>query len=219
MDLVSAVSQLQSEGYSQLQYDGESLGEFLLELAHQLGSPTRMRGKENIIATLLIKSKPQAHPASLSRQHGEGAFPFHTDTAHWQVPCRYVILACEDPGSPGRSTLLLPISMTSFDEQQLRILAVAPFRIKNGRQSFFGHVFSNSQTFVRFDEGCMIPANRLAFDAIAIMREVLEKSDIIEVEWKANQIAIVDNWRMLHGRSDAIQTERIPRKLLRILVG
>ena len=218
MNVENAISQVQSTGYSLMQYDGGSLEEFLITLSHQLGYPVKLRGQEKYVAKLMVTRKENAHPASLSRQHGEGAFPFHTDTAHWQRPCRYVILACESPGNPSRSTALLPISSESFDDEQLRILSVAPFRIKNGRQSFFGHILTGNQSFLRFDQGCMIPANRLAFEALAIMQGKIEKKKVIEIEWKANQVAIVDNWRVLHGRSNSTQSERIPRKLLRVLV-
>lgn len=203
-----------------MQYNGESLDEFLIAIAHRLGKAVRMRGMENYVAELVVTRKEDAHPASLSRQHGLGAFPFHTDTAHWQMPCRYVILACESPGIPSRPTELLPISSDFFDDDHRRLLSVAPFRIKNGRQSFFGHIISDGQSFLRFDEGCMIPANQLASEALATIQGRIKQkeAETISIQWNANLILIFDNWRVLHGRSNSTQFERMPRKLLRVLV-
>jgi L-asparagine oxygenase len=47
---------------------------------------------------------------TLSSRYGTEAFPFHTDTAHWDRPARYLALYCVDPGEGKRPTLYTRLS-------------------------------------------------------------------------------------------------------------
>ena len=42
-------------------------------------------------------------------------------------------------------------------------------------------------------------------------------ANLTEIEWAKNRIIIIDNWRMLHGRSNHDQAD-LRRSLLRITV-
>src|SRR5262245_17548310 len=78
----------------------------LLDIVRPLGkvrvdprSPTPVRD---------IRPQPpnSAKANTLSSRYGTDAFPFHTDTAHWDQPARYLALFCVDPGEGQRETLL-----------------------------------------------------------------------------------------------------------------
>ena len=61
------------------------------------------------------ESKDSAKTNTLSSRYGTDAFPFHTDTAHWERPARYLALYCIDAGEGHRATLLQELSTMAIE--------------------------------------------------------------------------------------------------------
>lgn len=158
-----------------------------------------------------------AKPNSLSQKFSPGEFPCHSDTAHWLTPCRFVILACLAPGAADRRTILLDTKRLSLSKAQKDLLYRAPFRIENGRNSFFGTILSKCRSFVRYDPGCMTPFANDGEYALEVYSETRWPPHIQEIRWSQGHAVVIDNWRVLHGRSGARCTDR-DRVLLRILI-
>ena len=212
--------ELQANGWTMSQVNvlgPETLAEELRGIAAQLGKPVPARRGQDVVSMLRPTQENAARPHSLSANHSTGAFPYHIDTAHWAVPCRYLILGCVDPGSGNRRTTLVDSVAMRLSRQQLALLASSPLRIVNGRHSFFSTVVRPGRPYVRYDMGCMRAVTEDGKRAIAVFRECLQSMRASEVYWRSGDILIVDNWRVLHGRSDANSAD-LNRMLMRIYV-
>lgn len=194
----------------------DSVESSMLSLAERLGSPIYSRRGGSLVDRLRPIQAEHARVASLSRYHGKGRFPFHTDTAHWLTPARYLILGCLQPGSSGRATLLTRFSDLNIDAQEASVLAEGVFLVKNGRSSWYANIVNETHEFVRFDPGCMKPATAKGGMAADVLNERLEAVRPIRIAWAEGDVLIVDNWKVLHGREGAEDDE--DRTLLRVLV-
>jgi hypothetical protein len=127
------------------------------------------------------------------------------------------MLACISPGSANRSTLLMDTWRLPMTECQSALIHSTPLRVTNGRNSFFSTILSKSRPFVRFDPGCMTATTPEGENALAVLARQ-NWSDFIEtIQWKSGKVLVIDNWRMLHGRSPADCLDP-DRKLLRISI-
>src|SRR5688572_21233349 len=61
--------------------------EQLMAVAAQLGTAVATRRGGLSCDVLQPTEKQSAKPRSLSKVHGYGEFPLHTDTGHWLTPC------------------------------------------------------------------------------------------------------------------------------------
>jgi hypothetical protein len=211
---------LREQGWTLVQ--SESVGaaafaEYVYQVAVSLGVPVAAGRRGETVSVLRPKDAGQARPRSLSAIHSLGSFPLHMDTAHWVVPCRYIVLGCDDPGDGNRMTLLLDTTGLRFNHEQRQLLAGTPLRVVNGRQSFFSTITKRGRPFVRYDPGCMRAATSDGQRALAVLSDAASAEQVSEVRWRKGRVLIIDNWRVLHGRS--IATAPDPnRTLLRVYV-
>ena len=141
----------------------------------------------------------------------------HTDSAHWVTPCRYVLLGCENSGSGNRSTLLLDWRSLCLNVEVADAIRTEPFRVVNGADSFFANVWSECTNRIRYDAGCMSPTSKAGEAFANFMLSINEHDDCVSIDWRTTKILVIDNWRMLHGRSVS-QSEDGKRILWRVLV-
>jgi hypothetical protein len=191
--------------------------EQLLTLALDLGTPVATRSNGNLCEVLAPKEARDASPNSLSGLHSSGEFPLHCDTAHWLIPCRFVILACLSPGKGDRPTFILDTLRLPLGERQSLLLRSTPLRVNNGRNSFFSTILSNARAFVRFDPGCMTAVTPKGVDALQILSKSNWPDYIEVVRWEPGTFVVIDNRRVLHGRGPS-HTVDGERKLLRISI-
>jgi hypothetical protein len=109
------------------------------------------------VEEILPQDSNVAYAGSLSQKFGLAPLPLHTDTAHWPVPCRYLVMACAEPGTEPTPTILLDSSAVSLNEREAAICRSEVFFIRNGRHSFYGSILALNRPFIRFDRGCMEP--------------------------------------------------------------
>jgi hypothetical protein len=88
---------------------------------------------------------------------------------------------------------------------------------RSGRRSRLTTILSVSGQ-IRFDQGCMAPADRTGANALRLMAELVAESEPIRVEWRAARAVVIDNWRCLHGRGTMPDGGDPGRRLLRILL-
>ena len=189
----------------------------LLSIAAQFGTPVPSRHGSALCDALVPVQSHEAKPRSLSRANSVGAFPLHADMAHWLVPCRHVVLACVSPGSTNRPTFLLDTRRLPLDKQKTSLLHSAPFRVRNGRNSFFSTILSKTRSFVRCDPGCMEATTPQGEAALKIFSKCSWPGHVEAVRWLAGAVLVIDNWRVLHGRGEAAEMDA-DRKLLRVCV-
>ncbi|SFU57720.1 hypothetical protein SAMN05216417_1081 [Nitrosospira multiformis] len=133
--------------------------EKLSAIAAKIGTPAGTRSSKSLCDTLVPITSSKAKTGSLSRIYDVGEFPLHVDTAHWPTPCHYIVLACINPGSARRGTLLMDTQNFFLEYGQAELLYTTPFRVRNGRKSFFSTIVSKGRSFVRIDPGCMTPTS------------------------------------------------------------
>lgn len=173
--------------------------------------------KKTPIQRLSPKSRSEAKCRSLSGRFGLGDFPLHCDTSHWPTPCRYVVLACEHPGSAAAPTALLGVDEVAMLPSQRALAHSAPFIVQNGRRSFFSTVFSSTRRFTRMDPGCMTPVDENGMRIMALFTYANNAKAILPILWERGDILAIDNWQFLHGRISSTQVGD-DRVLLRVLV-
>lgn len=189
----------------------------LLGYACQLGCVAPSRPNGPLVDDLRPTTTEAARPMSLSAQYGTGAFPFHTDTAHWRIPARYILLHAVRPGRGQRRTRLIDSRSLRFSSGDVELMERAVFTIRSGRNSFLGSIMSRSERFIRFDPGCMFPAAESARRAERGLVSLLRGAAEVLIDWAPGDAVIIDNWRFLHSRADAVIADE-DRLLHRVLV-
>ena len=213
-------TRLQSRGWAEFnltETTEQHLRERLITFAAQFGTPVAMRAGVEICETLKPTETRFAQTHSLSKIHSLGEFPLHVDTAHWLTPCRFLILACLSPGSGHRQTTLLDTNSLPLSHEQTSLLRSAPLRIANGRNSFFSTILAKHRPFVRFDTGCMTPVTPNGEQALDVFSINHWTNYVEAIDWHEGKVAIIDNWRILHGRGRADRLDD-DRTLLRISI-
>ncbi len=180
----------------------DELGEAMLEAAGGLGRPVPSLPGRPLVEWLSTVPERTRRP-NLTARHGSGAFPLHSDTAHWPVPARYLFLSCFEPGEAGRATLIWRFDETVFSASQLDALRREPVLFVTGRNSFYSTVLSLSRPFVRIDLGCMRAVTSAGRNVLGMLKEVLESVTPARVRWRKGELLLLDNWQVLHGRDSA----------------
>lgn len=211
------LNRLLSTGWDSYIFDGANLVGHLMDVALRLGTPTASRRKRSPLEVLTPIERKEARPSSSSRLFGIESIPLHTDTAHWVTPCRYIILGCVSPGTCGRRTILADSAQLGLHNEARQLLRDCQFRVVNGRRSFFAPVMHSDISLIRFDQACMAPIDAESRLAFRTMRRAVTEVTVDAVDWSAGRVLVVDNWRMLHGRTEPTRAGG-GRVLARVLV-
>ncbi len=207
--------QLRIEGWASLALGRiPDLPEHVTSIARTLGTIVASPGRKKI-ETISPQSEGSAPVSSLSHAYGLGALPLHTDTAHWTVPCRYIILACVEVGSVRTPTLLVDSRDASFSKDECLLLRSSIFLIKNGGRSFYTSLIDSRRDFIRIDPGCMEPISESSVTAMRLYDIERQRRRFITWDWHEGDVLVIDNWRVLHGRGNNVPSDQ-RRKLLRV---
>jgi hypothetical protein len=201
-------------GWTVCEFDGRD--DSLLDIAHNLGVPVPHKLSAPLIQSLTPRSHGSGTGKSLSKLFGMGSFPLHTDTAHWPVPARFVILA--DVGVlHDRPTLLLGRAefLAHFDPADVgHSVWKAPGPSGSFLCSLSFHTIEGFGT--RFDPVCMQPQNAAAQSVIDRFAAICPEP--IQITWKQNRLLVIDNWHVLHGRASSAMLDSGKRVLKRVLI-
>jgi L-asparagine oxygenase len=159
----------------------------------------------------------EANPNTLSSRYGLGAFPFHTDVAHWEIPARFLVLYCEIPGSGQRPTHLQDSCDWAPDVETKRAALREVWKCghTHPRLCTLGKVIGN-RFALRFDEACMTPMTNSAAACRDQLRRKIEACPILDIHWSVGDMLVLDNHRMLHarGRACAPDYDRVIKRAL-----
>jgi hypothetical protein len=210
---------LRKRGWSSITLSAEavpSLARSITRIASSLGSIVPGRGDASV-DHLSPQSSEDARAASLSRKFGYGPLPLHCDTAHWLVPCRYIVLGCVEVGSVEAPTVLLDTVVVRLSKEEHLLARSASYLVRNGRKSFYANLIDSQRSFVRIDPGCMEPVTDSSIEAMDLYRYERHQAKTVAFHWRPGDILVIDNWRVLHGRgNDSIADPK--RRLLRAYV-
>jgi L-asparagine oxygenase len=201
-DQNSIDNQLQSAGYAFL--PAHLAGESSEDVARSIGA-TIWVGKGGTVQQLKPRLESDAYPTTYSGIFGSHIFPLHTDLAHWRFPPRFLLLRCV-AGYDAVATLLID-GAGIIDNVDPIVLSRALVRPRRRVEGIFPllRLYDRQQAdrgLLRWDEVFIQPASRAGEIGVERFRECLARTSPISVSL-ANQgdTLIIDNWRMLHGRS------------------
>ncbi len=195
-----------------IQIDGVDSELALMKMAQRIGDPVPSPSGE-LIKCITPRICDDAHPGTLSHRFGTGTLPFHTDTAFWAVPARYLVFRVL--GDFRRRTHI--VSFRSIvDEALTDLVSYSIWLAKTPRSAFYCSMRVQKIGF-RYDGNCMQPVNDSAKAVKVAIETALNTCSSYPINWKAGRVVIVDNWRVLHARGDAPKDEG-PRTLERIYV-
>lgn len=178
---------------------------------------TRAVGRAGALEEVVQPQAPDAaHPRSLSARYGLDVLPLHAELSHRPRPCRYLLLGCVEPGSPGAVTMLLDWRSLCFSPDELRLLEGAPILVRTGRRSFYSTILSPDRAFLRYDRGCLEAVDERGRAALGLVARRLAAASPESHGWRRGDVLIIDNWRVLHGRGSMDQGSG--RRLARILI-
>jgi len=185
-------------------------------ISNALGTAVPGRGGK-LIEHLQPHDKSDAYPTSLSRIFGKSEQPFHVDHSHRPVPCRFLVFGCASKGAKPAPTWLLDTQNFETDARTKELLQTSVFAVKNGRMSFYSTVIPRSQIYWRWDPGCMYPTSKDAKTLAQFLTNPKAKAQAFSIDWKKNDILVLDNWRYLHARG-ACQLPENSRTLMRVSI-
>lgn len=69
------------------------------------------------------------------------------------------------------------------------------------RQFYCSIRFRNGQSIGwRYDSDLMSPANDAAIKVDKILRSMVKKRDVVNINWSGDMAVVLSNWNVLHGR-------------------
>ena len=187
----------------------------------ELGTVVRLPGVAEV-QMLTPRHTDHAPPNTYSGNFGIQAFPLHTDLAHWFLPPRYFALRCV-VGSRYVSTNLVDVKdlISIVGRQNLVRALVLPRRPLKGNRPLL-RLLSNREggsELFRWDSLFIVPATAESQNVCNGVADVLASIEPIEVLLEnPGDTLILDNWRMLHGRSQ-VSTEDELRRVERAYFG
>ena len=185
----------------------------LVKVAKAFGSPNKGRHGQ-IVEVLTPQNPDEAHRNSLSAQYGKDNFPFHIDTAHYQMPSRYLVFACIACHGNIAPTLLAHTSDLKLERMEKKALEIGVFLVKNGRHSFYTNIKQTNSPFFRWDPGCMHAQDKHAELSAEVLSHYPYSQNLKRIDWSEGALLIVDNWNMLHARG-SVKDGHGERTLLR----
>lgn len=214
--MAADVAGLKSNGFCFVQGVSETE---LLDYVKPLGRIRADSRNPELIREIRPQSISTAKSNTLSSRHGTGRFPFHTDTAHWERPARYLILYCVTPGSGERPTLLQDSHSWKLIRGEMDLAARALWVVGNRTAKLTYVVLaSDEQLSIRYDMDCMRPMTEEARELRNILVRKVETTPQLRIDWHAGDLLVIDNHRMVHARGAAKRDDE-DRVLKRILVG
>lgn len=182
-------------------------------VAKRIGSVANIPGISTV-QSLIPRSKQYASKSSYSGIYGRGEFPLHTDMAHWRVPPRYLMLRCIQPDIKVKTTVLpSAFVLEREDIIDLRRSLFRPRRRLEGRLTVM-RLYEDER--FRWDPVFIEPLNALASELSRRIYEKLRKFKPLRISLEhIGECLIIDNWRVLHGRT-SVEDENSPRIIDRI---
>lgn len=212
------IKQIQEDGYlfmKELEPEASSTA-----VISSLGVPLAL-GEGPAIHTIAPAKRENSTPNTYSGIYGLGAFPFHTDLAHWRYPPRYLVLRCV-VGFEDVPTLLLDGDeiASAIGRPLLSRSLVRPRRPVDGRLPLYRLLQPSDQRDVlRWDQVFIQPASEVGRTGVEKFRACIDALAPIHVALsRPGDTLVIDNWRMLHARA-AVGPEHQSRTIERTYLG
>lgn len=194
--------------------DGVNSKSELIRLAKSIGI-IKLHPNGEELAVLKSTDGVNSISGTFSNIHGLAAFPFHTDTAFWGVPARYVVMGMLNKSSCTTNFISLNDLKEFITEDFLSKARKSIYLLETIEGSkYTSLIFSNNNDYgIRFDPNIMTPANEHAKRFHEELVGTIGSVESIKINWNGNKAIVFDNWKYLHSRS-AVKNEK--REVFRI---
>ena len=150
-----------------------------------------------------------ATPNTYSGNYGLDEFPLHTDLAHWRMPPKYLVLRCRT-GNPNVATLLLDgNSIVAHCSKAILAKALVEPRRPLFKRIPLLRIYEQSDDcmgLLRWDSLFIQPASRNGKKGYDQVKQFICDSESVSIFLQnPGDTLIIDNWRMLHGRSSVLE--------------
>ncbi len=167
------------------------------------------------IESLMPRKSSEARINSLSRVHGRGRQPPHTDGAHQERPPKFILLWSENATAANANTHIRRLDASLLTPGFWRSLSDSVWVVRTSATRFHYRRAVESDELLRWDSGCFqkCVVGNLSPDMVD---QELEKLPEVEISWSSTRALLFDNRRVLHGRSDAtsaVDDNRIIRRV------
>ena len=178
------------------------------KLANLIGILEKLPGYQKVQG-IVPKREEQSSKSSYSGNFGLGEFPLHTDLAHWHIPPRFILIRCIVP-NPSIFTHIASFSAL-INDLPSNIISRAMFtqrRPINKRK--FLMKFKQGNIY-RWDSIFLLPTNAEGSYLFKVFNDLNSKHVMKISLSEVGRTIILDNWKMLHGRSecDALNCHRL----------
>jgi hypothetical protein len=150
----------------------------MLRIARTLGRPVPAPTGE-LVKVLSPTNQDLSRRHTFSASHGQAEFPFHTDTAFWPRPSRYLVMRVV--GDRRRPTVILPFRtlMAALGREARRAVERSVWRTRRYCGGIYCSMrFTDGGTSGwRFDPQIMVPANASALLAMDEVKRAISESE------------------------------------------
>lgn len=187
----------------------------LISIASGIGKIIRHPNGEDIFE-LKPKLENESLLGTFSNKHGLKKFPFHTDTAFYKKPARYILMHSVESNNCD-TTILRKIdfwdSLTVSDKKNAER---AIYLLKTNNEKFYTSLIfkENNEYGIKYDPTCMSPFNKYAKEFDQNFQKIINEIEPISIKWSKGKTLIIDNWKNLHGRKSAEKdTTRVLKRI------
>ena len=187
-------------------------------VAGAVGVPVAL-GSKGAVHVLTPASENERLPNSYSGLYGFGPFPMHTDLAHHRLPPRYFMLRCCIPAKGVGTTLIDSTDiLATVGTSLLSRALVQPRRPRAGVRPLL-RLFDPAHGLFRWDIEFLRPASDAGKQAVSAVADALEGQERTQLELACRgDLLVIDNWRMVHGRTAVTSVGRC-RRIDRVYLG
>jgi len=187
-----------------------------LSVAGLIGIPAQLSERGPVHKLIPSNTSP---PNTYSGMYGLNKFPLHTDLAHWRSPPRFILLRCIRSVSDVATNLIDGKLLVQRVGQDVLSRSLVKPRRRVGGEIFLLRLFepfAEGFGLIRWDEVFIRPASVVGDLGSRLVRTALQDIPTNQSFLSApGDTLLIDNWRMLHGRS-AIPSEFASREIERV---
>ena len=187
-----------------------------------LGTISSVEGAGGDVQVLRPLNASESVKNVYSGNFGLGEFPLHTDLAHWHMPPRFLALRCV-VGTSDVATLIMDGNnlVGAIGDLRLRRTLSQARRPINGSRPVMPLLDKRDAygSCLRWDSLFLVPATEESARTFRAIGDYLANARPAHVTLlNLGDVLVLDNWRMLHGRS-SVSIPATSRRVERAYLG
>jgi len=163
----------------------------------------------SLVQTLRPTREENSTENVYSGNFGLGSFPLHSDLAHWYMPPRYLMLRSIVPCTEVYTSFIrTEDALSNLKSSTIRRAMFQPRKPIERRLPLLRfYQYGDTHNLYRWDQLFLNPANLEAVKISELFEFINNKHKYMKGYLKnEGDILIIDNWTMLHGRSNVTES-------------